>query len=85
MIAGRKGACRFGSSCLIAGFSIWSFETNPTSFVCEFSSGKRFTISFTGSVVETACYTAAVPDSITIEVDGVRSETITTDDPEPSA
>jgi hypothetical protein len=71
--AGRVGPCTFGSSCLIASFSIAGFSPQPTRYTCIFSDGSRYDFSFGGSSVNTACYTNARPDSITIEVAGVRS------------
>ena len=44
-------------------------------FVCEFSDGSRYTFHFNRQEVERACATGDPADSITIEVDGVRSAT----------
>lgn len=79
VINGRVEDCRFGSDCLIAGFGIERFETQPQSYVCEFSDGSRVTFTFGGSGVTTACSQAGPSPAITIEVDGVRSDTITRD------
>ena len=53
------------------------FDVQPTEFVCEFGSGNRFTYEFDSDGVEYACADAATDASITIEVAGVRSATIT--------
>jgi len=72
-IIGRVGPCDYGSQCLLAGFALHNFATQPTDFVCEFSDGSRYTFHFTRQQVERACATGDPTDSITIEVDGVRS------------
>jgi hypothetical protein len=72
----RVESCRFGSRCLVVGFTIDGFDDHPGTFVCEFGSGRRYTISFTATTVHYACATANASDSITIEIDGVRSSTI---------
>lgn len=77
VIVGREGPCRFGSDCLIVGFSIEGFDTQPTEFVCEFGDGSRFTFRFESLAVEHACATSGAAASITVEVDGVRSDTAT--------
>jgi hypothetical protein len=74
-IIGRVGPCRFGSECLLAGFTIHNFDTQPTEFVCEFADGSRYTFDFNRQEVERACATGDPDDTITIEVDGVRSAT----------
>ena len=74
-IIGSVGPCRFGSECLLAGFALHNFDSQPTEFVCEFADGSRFTFRFTRQEVERACATGDPTDSITIEVDGVRSAT----------
>jgi hypothetical protein len=76
-IIGSVGPCNFGSECLIAGFTIHNFDTQPNEFVCEFSDGTRYTFQFDSQGVERACATGDPTDSITIEVAGVRSETFT--------
>jgi hypothetical protein len=81
--AGRYGSCPFGSNCLIVGFTISGFLPAPGQYTCIFSDGSRYDFSFSGSSVNTACYSADRPDSITVEVNGVRSNTITTDSPPP--
>ena len=77
-INSRVGACSFGSRCLIAGFKLSGFAKAPTTFVCEFADGSRNTFRMGVLEVKQACSTSKLPDRITIEVDGVRSETVTT-------
>lgn len=74
-IIGRVGPCSFGAECLLAGFALHNFNSQPSEFVCEFSDGSRYTFQFTSQEVERACATGDPTDSITIEVDGVRSAT----------
>jgi hypothetical protein len=76
-IIGSVGPCSFGSECLIAGFTIHNFDTQPNEFVCEFADGSRYTFRFDSQGVERACATGDPSGSITIEVAGVRSETFT--------
>lgn len=75
-INSRVGSCSFGSNCLIAGFKLVGFR-NADTFVCIFGDGSRATFRMRATEVRTACSTSRSPDSITIEVDGVRSETVT--------
>lgn len=77
-IRGRVEGCRFGSACLIASFSAIGFPTEGD-YVCEFGDGTRFTFRYAGGGALDACSTAGASPSITIEIDGVRSETITRD------
>jgi hypothetical protein len=74
-IIGRVGPCNFGSECLLAGFALHNFGTQPGEYVCEFSDGSRYTFQFNRQQVEQACATGDPTDSITIEVAGVRSAT----------
>jgi len=74
---GRVGPCTFGPSCLIADFSIVAFAAPQREFVCEFGDGGRYTFRFDGSGATDACATSAVDGSITIEVGGIRSQTVT--------
>jgi hypothetical protein len=74
-IIGRVGPCDYGSECLLAGFTIHNFASQPTEFVCEFADGSRYTFDFNRQEVERACATGDPDDTITIEVDGVRSAT----------
>jgi hypothetical protein len=76
-IIGSVGPCDFGSECLLAGFTIHNFDTQPNEFVCEFADGSRYTFRFDSQGVERACATGDPTGSITIEIAGVRSETFT--------
>ena len=78
-ISGRRGPCRFGTNCLIAGFTTSGFPTPPQTFICEFADGSRYPFQLKGlTEVSHACVTDNSRDSITIEVDGARSPTLTT-------
>ena len=77
VIVGSVGPCKFGNDCLIADFEIREFETPQDEFVCEFENGSRYTFRFDGAGATGACATSAAGATITIEVGGVRSETIT--------
>jgi len=76
-IIGRVAPCDYGAQCLLAGFALHNFKTQPSEFVCEFADGSRFTFHFNRQEVERACATGNSNGSITIEVDGVRSATFT--------
>lgn len=76
-IVGRVGPCKFGDDCLIADFTIADFPAPQDEFVCEFENGSRYTFRFGGRGAEQACSTSSAGGTITIEVGGVRSETIT--------
>lgn len=76
----RIGECRFGDQCLIAGFTIEGFDPRPSEYVCEFEDGSRFSFRFDSDGVETACSTGTETAAITIEVGGIRSNTVTRDD-----
>ena len=80
VIEGSTGPCKFGNSCLLAGFRVIGFPSGEKEYVCEFRDGSRHTYKFGARTVEYACATGARGDSITIEVDGVRSATIRTGD-----
>ncbi len=80
VIEGTTGPCKFGNSCLLAGFRVIGFPSGEKEYVCEFRDGSRHTYKFGARTVEYACATGARGDSITIEVDGVRSATIRTGD-----
>ena len=73
-ITARIGECRFGTECLIAGFTLVGFPSEGT-YVCEFDDGSRFEFRYLGDGADVACATSG--DAITIEVDGVRSATAT--------
>jgi hypothetical protein len=75
VISGRVGPCNYGSECLLAGFTLRNFDSQPREFVCEFGNGSRYTFRFDSQQVERACATGDPTDSITIEVAGVRSDT----------
>lgn len=76
---GRIEDCRFGPDCLVVGFAIENFDTTPSDYVCEFGDGERVPFTFVGAGAETACSARSADPSITIEVDGVRSNTVTPD------
>lgn len=78
-IVARTEPCRFGSNCLVAGYVAHGFDTVPGSFTCEFASGSRFEFRATTAVVDHACATGSIGDSITVEIEGVRSETVAHD------
>ncbi len=74
-IRGEMKPCRFGANCLVAGFTIEGFDVHPGRFVCIYPNS-RSDFSFNNDGVDDACITADQGDTITIEVDGVRSLTI---------
>lgn len=74
---GRTGPCQFGQDCLIVGFELDGFTSSPQMYTCEFADGSRFTFSFDSDGVDTACSTGSFDDAITVEVAGVRSQTVT--------
>jgi hypothetical protein len=78
-IVARTEACRFGSNCLVVGYVAHGFDVVPGSFTCEFASGSRFEFRATSATVDHACATGSIGDSITIEIDGVRSDTVVHD------
>ena len=67
--------CRFGDNCLVAGFVIEGFDPHPGRFLCIYPNSQS-DFSFNDNDVEEACLTGDAGDTITIEVDGVRSATI---------
>ncbi len=73
----RRGECRYGPDCFVVSFTIDGFARQPQEFVCEFSSGARYVFRFSSAGVDPACSTLDVPDSIVVEVDGLRSEPVT--------
>lgn len=75
LISGEMKPCRFGANCLVAGFTIDGFDEHPRRFVCIYPNS-RSDFSFNNNGVEEACITADAGDTITIEVDGVSSLTI---------
>lgn len=76
-VEGREAPCQFGDDCLVADFTIAGFDPPPREYVCEFEDGSRFTFQFDSSGVEGACATATSTATITVEVAGVRSDTVT--------
>ncbi len=79
-ISGRVEDCRFGAACVIAGFELVGLPP-AGEYVCEFDDGSRFAFRYTGGGADDACATSGPAPSITIEVDGVRSATITASGP----
>lgn len=75
LITGEMKPCRYGSNCLAASFTIEGFETHPGEFVCVYPNS-RTTLGFGDDDVVDACLTGDAGDTITIEVEGVRSATI---------
>ncbi len=75
VIEPRNEPCKFGNDCLVAGFTLVEFGEQPDSFVCEFADGSRYTFPLETRSVSYACATGSRGDSITIDIDGVRSET----------
>lgn len=73
----RLDGCSVGSECLVVAFDIAGFATQPQTFVCEFASGGRYEFRFDTERVSTACSTSDVPDSIVVEVGGLRSDPVT--------
>jgi hypothetical protein len=79
LIRGEIKPCRFGANCLVASFSIDGFDEHPGRFTCIYpNSQSEFT--FNSDEVEAACLTADDGDTITIEVDGIQSATISEQD-----
>lgn len=81
-IAATIDQCGSSPNCLVASFSIVGFDSAPTEYVCEFGDGERLAFGFGGDEVARACSTGSADASITIEVDGVRSATVTRADAE---
>lgn len=75
LISGEMKECRFGANCLAASFVIEGFQPHPGSYVCIYPNSST-EISFNDNDVIDACLTADQGDTITIEIDGVRSATI---------
>jgi len=46
-------------------------------WVCEFSSGARYAFKFEKGGADPACSTVDVPDSIVIDIHGLRTDPIT--------
>lgn len=75
LISGEMRPCRFGSNCLVASFSLEGFDEHPGVFTCVYPNS-RTDRSFGRDVVDEACLTGDEGDTISIEVDGVKSATI---------
>ncbi len=75
LIRGEVKPCRFGAECLVAHFEIEGFDPHPGRFTCLYPNS-RSDFGFNDDDVEDACLTGDEGDTITIEVDGVRSATI---------
>lgn len=75
LISGEMKPCRYGNNCLVAGFVITGFEPHPGRFLCIYPNSQT-ELSFNDNDVEEACLTGDAGDTITIEVDGIRSATI---------
>lgn len=75
LIRGEMKPCQYGANCLVASFTIVGFEPRPGRFVCIYPNSVR-DFDFNKDQVDEACLTADAGDTITIEVDGVRSATI---------
>lgn len=75
LIRGEMKPCRFGSSCLVASFTIEGFDPHPGRFECIYPNSRR-DFGFNNDGVDDACFTADDGDTIIIEIDGVRSATI---------
>ena len=73
----RRDSCSSGPDCLVVKFTIDGWATQPTRWVCEFSSGARYQFKFSSGGVDPACSTVDIPDSIVIEIEGLRTEPIT--------
>ena len=74
---GTEGRCKFGPDCLLVGFTIANFDVQPQRYVCEFQDGSRYEFRFDSGGVSYACATNSPRGTITIEVAGVRSNTVT--------
>lgn len=75
LIRGEVKPCQFGSECLVAHFEIDGFDPHPGVFTCIYPNSAR-DFGFNDNVVDDACLTADEGDTITVEVAGVRSATI---------
>ncbi len=79
LIRGEMKPCQFGDRCLVASFVIEGFDDHPGRFVCIYPNSHS-DFGFNDDDVDDACLTGDAGDTITIEVDGVRSATISEDD-----
>lgn len=79
LIRGEMRPCRYGDSCLVASFTIAGFDDHPGQFTCIYPNSRR-EFPFNDDGVDEACLTADDGDTITIEIDGVQSATISEQD-----
>jgi hypothetical protein len=75
VIRGETKPCRFGDDCLVASFGLDGFDEHSGTYSCIYADS-RSDFTFNQDLVADACFTADDSDTITIEVDGVRSATI---------
>jgi hypothetical protein len=75
VIRGERKPCRFGDDCLVASFGLDGFDEHSGTYSCIYADS-RSDFTFNLDLVADACFTADDSDTITIEVDGVRSATI---------
>ncbi len=78
-IRGEMKPCRYGDNCLVASFTIDGFDVHPGRFTCIYPNSQS-EFSFNNNGVDEACLTADAGDTITIQIDGVRSATISEQD-----
>jgi hypothetical protein len=76
-LSGRVEDCKHGADCVIVGFELIEFGAPQSQYTCEFADGSRFTFNFGGPGVTEACSASGPSPSITVEVAGVRSATVT--------
>jgi hypothetical protein len=75
LITGEMKPCKFGANCLVASFTIMGFDELPDRYLCIYPNSRR-DFGLTNDRIDDACLTADRGDTITIEVDGVSSATI---------
>lgn len=80
LISSRVEECRYGAACVIASFTVEGLPVDG-GYVCEFEDGSRFNFRYRGGGADDACAASGPNPSITIEVDGVRSATVTRESP----
>jgi hypothetical protein len=78
-IRGEMKPCRYGDNCLVASFTIDGFDEHPGRFTCIYPNSQS-EFSFNNDGVDEACLTGDDGDTITIEIDGVQSATISEQD-----
>lgn len=79
LIRGEMKPCRYGDRCLVASFTIEGFDEHPGRFTCIYPNSES-EFPFRSNGVDDACLTADQGDTLTIEIDGVRSATISEQD-----